>query len=276
MRPLRVLTLNIWNRQGPWEHRLRLLQKGIAELDPDIVGLQEVIHRPRDPAACQASQLADAWAKAGGPAEIHVGFGPAWSYENGDQFGNAVLSRYPLRDGRTFDLPTRDARSVVFARADTPDGPLPFFVTHLSWKFDEGCLREEQVLAIAGYVRETVTHDDLPAVLVGDLNAAPEATEIRFLRGLHALEGTSIHFTDCFERVGIGDGFTFEPPNNPHAALTDEAPRRIDYVLVAGPDARRRGIPTSARVVFDDVHVIGDERIAPSDHYGVLAEIRMG
>lgn len=276
MRPLRVLTLNIWNRQGPWEHRLRLLQKGIAEVDPDIVGLQEVIHRPSDASACQASQLADAWAKAGGPAEIHVGFGPAWTYDNGDQFGNAVLSRYPLRDGRTFDLPTRDARSVVFARADTPAGPLPFFVTHLSWKLDEGCLREEQVLAIAGYVRETAAPDDLPAVLVGDLNAAPDATEMRFLRGLHALDRTSIHFTDCFERVGEGPGFTFDPPNNPHAALTYEPPRRIDYVLVAGPDERGRGMPTAARVVLDDVDMETGQRVAPSDHYGVLAEIRMG
>jgi endonuclease/exonuclease/phosphatase family metal-dependent hydrolase len=275
MRPLRVLTINIWNRQGPWENRLRLLQKGIAELDPDIVGLQEVIHRPNKPEACQASQLADAWSRAGGPGEIHVGFGPAWNYENGDQFGNAILSRFPLRDGRTFDLPTRDARCAVFARAETPAGLLPFFVTHLSWKFDEGNLREDQVLAIAGYIRETVEPGDLPAVLVGDLNAAPEATEIRFLRGLHALDRKSVHFTDCFERVGAGPGVTFDPPNNPHAALTYEAPRRIDYVMVAGPDGEGRGMPLTARVVLDQVVQEEGQRIAPSDHYGVLAEIRM-
>lgn len=275
MRPLRVLTINIWNRQGPWEHRLRLLQKGIAELDPDLIGLQEVIHRPNHPEACQASQLADAWARAGGPSEIHVGFGPAWSYENGDQFGNAILSRYPLRDGRTFDLPTRDARALVFARAQTPAGPVPFFVTHLSWKFDEGNLREDQVLAIAGHVQETKQDDDLPAVLVGDLNAAPDATEIRFLRGLHALDRKSIFFTDCFERAGSGPGYTFDPTTNPHAALTFEAPRRIDYVLVAGPDGQGRGMPLSARVVLTEVVGSGSGRHAPSDHYGVLAEIRM-
>ncbi len=275
MRPLRVLTINIWNRQGPWENRLRLLQKGIAELDPDIIGLQEVIHRPNAPEACQASQLADAWSRAGGPSEIHVGFGAAWTYENGDQFGNAILSRFPLRDGRTFDLPTSDARSLVFARAETEAGPVPFFVTHLSWKFDEGYLREAQVLAIAGHVKEMVEPKDLPAILVGDLNAAPDATEIRFLRGLHALDRKSIFFTDCFERVGTGPGFTFDPPNNPHAALTFEAPRRIDYVLVAGPDGQGQGMPLSARVVLDQVVTESHQRIAPSDHYGVLAEIRM-
>lgn len=275
MRPLRVLTLNIWNRQGPWENRLRLLQKGISELDPDIVGLQEVIHRPGAPEACQASQIADAWSRSGGPNEIHVGFGPAWTYDNGDQFGNAILSRFPLRDGRTFDLPTRDSRSVVFARAQTPAGPVPFFVTHLSWKFDEGNLREEQALAIAGHVREMASKEDLPAILVGDLNAAPDATEIRFLRGLHALDRKSISFTDCFERAGRGVGFTFDPPNNPHAALTYEQPRRIDYVLVEGPDGRGRGMPLSCKVVLTDVVGADDDRYAASDHFGVFAEIRM-
>ena len=44
----RVATLNIWNRQGPWEHRLRLLENGISETNPDVIGLQEVIHRPGD------------------------------------------------------------------------------------------------------------------------------------------------------------------------------------------------------------------------------------
>lgn len=275
MRPLRVLTLNIWNRQGPWDSRLRLLQQGIADLDPDIIGLQEVIHRPNKPEACQASILADAWSRAGGPPEIHVGFGPAWSYDNGDQFGNAILSRYPLRDGRTFDLPTRDARSVVFARAETPAGLVPVFVTHLSWKFDEGHMREDQVLGIAEHVRDTLEPSDLPAVLMGDLNAAPDATEIRFLRGLHALDRKSVFFTDCFERVGEGPGFTFDPPNNPHAALTYEAPRRIDYVLVGGPDGRGRGMPLTAKVVLDQVVEEGGKQIAPSDHYGVFTEIRM-
>ena len=44
---LRVLTLNIWNRQGPWEQRLAVIRRGLAELEPDVVGLQEVLrHRP--------------------------------------------------------------------------------------------------------------------------------------------------------------------------------------------------------------------------------------
>jgi len=41
--PLRVLTMNIWLRSDPWEQRLALLRRGLADLAPDLVGLQEVV-----------------------------------------------------------------------------------------------------------------------------------------------------------------------------------------------------------------------------------------
>jgi len=273
MRPLRVLSINIWNRQGAWEHRRRLLAEGIAALDPDVIGVQEVIHGTRG--QDQVEELATGWRDAGGPQEVFTAFAGAWAYENGDQFGNAVLSRYPIRESKAFQLPTRDARTLLFSRVETPSGMLPFFVTHLSWKFDEGTLREDQVLASARRIMENAEESDLPAIFVGDLNAAPDATEIRFLRGLHSLERTSIHFSDCFERCGAGDGFTFFPSENPGAGLTLEAPRRIDYVLVRGPDANGRGLPVSAKVVLDQVVEIDGAKVAPSDHFGVFAEVAM-
>src|SRR5262245_11813894 len=53
---LRVLTLNIWNRQGPWEERVRLIREGLVALDPDVVGLQEVM-RHDAVAADQADEI---------------------------------------------------------------------------------------------------------------------------------------------------------------------------------------------------------------------------
>ncbi len=270
---VRILTLNIWNRSGPWEHRLRLIQKGIAEARPDIIGLQEVVHASARPETSQEHVLATAWTGAGGPAVVHTAFAPAWSYESGDQFGNALVSAHPILESKTLPLPTSDARCVLWCRVETPAGVLPVFVTHLSWRFEEGAMREEQVLAIARMVRELERAGDLPAVLMGDLNAGPEATEIRFLRGLHALDKTSTWFTDCFERAGEGQPFTFDPVRNPHAALTYEVPRRIDYVMVRGPRDDGKGMPVSARVVLDEVVTVDGSPVAPSDHHGVLAEI---
>jgi endonuclease/exonuclease/phosphatase family metal-dependent hydrolase len=132
-------------------------------------------------------------------------------------------------------------------------------------------VREQQVQRIAEVIgTEAPVHGDtLPPVLVGDFNARPEATEIRFLTGLHALEGKSFYLADCFAEVGSGPGHTFDGASNPFAALTHEAPRRIDYVFVRGPDAQGRGKPLAARVVLDTV----EDGVAPSDHFGVLSEI---
>jgi endonuclease/exonuclease/phosphatase family metal-dependent hydrolase len=112
---------------------------------------------------------------------------------------------------------------------------------------------------------------EIPPRFVGDFNAVPEATEVRFLTGLHALDGKSIYLADCFAQVGVGPGFTYDEVRNPFAAQFHEAPRRIDYIFVRGPDAQGRGKPMACRVVLDDV---GDG-VAPSDHFGVYAELRV-
>ena len=38
-----VLTLNIWNYEGPWTDRLPLIRACIASLEPDLIALQEVL-----------------------------------------------------------------------------------------------------------------------------------------------------------------------------------------------------------------------------------------
>src|SRR5689334_16070618 len=128
MNRLRVLTVNIWNRQGPWEQRLPLLRAGIKKLDPDLVGLQEVIEH-------EGQSQAD-WIREG--LGYEAAFGPAHDLGGGVRFGNAVLSRWPIEASRVFPLPTGETdehRSMVLAEIASPHGKIPFFTTHLNWKF---------------------------------------------------------------------------------------------------------------------------------------------
>jgi endonuclease/exonuclease/phosphatase family metal-dependent hydrolase len=262
MNRLRVLTLNIWNRQGPWEQRLALIRAGIRRLDPDVIGLQEVL-------SFESTTQAEAIREGLG---YHAVFGAAHDLGGGLLFGNAALSRWPIRRHEVFPLPTsgdQEKRALLFAEIDSPHGALPFFVTHLNWKFHHGVVREAQVQAIAEQVKAKAPIEGLPPVLVGDFNAQPDATEIRFLKGLHSLGGKSVFFADCFGQVGVGEGFTFDATRNPYAATTHEYPRRIDYVFVRGPDKRVRGKPLSAKVVFEEV----EGGVCATDHYGVYAEI---
>lgn len=262
MNRLRVLTLNIWNHQGPWEARLRLIRAGIRRLDPDLVGLQEIITH-------EGQSQVDAIREGLG---YEGAFGLAHDFGGGVHFGNAVLSRWPIKASRVHPLPSggsEEQRSLLHAEITSPHGAIPFFVTHLNWKLHHGVVREAQVVAIAEIIKATAPMSGLPPVLVGDFNAEPEASEIRFLKGLQSLAGKSNHFADCFAEVGAGAGLTFDPTRNPFAEETHERPRRIDYVFVRGPDNQVRGKPVSARVVMDEV----EGGVAPTDHYGVYAEV---
>lgn len=265
METLRVLTFNIWNRQGPWEERLRLIRSGLAELGADVVGLQEVLHHD-SAGPDQAEQIAEGMG-------YHTTFGAAWHLGGGLHFGNAVLSRFPVVARNEWELPGEpgeEPRALLHVDLDAPPGRIPVFVTHLSWKLHHAHVRLRQVEFIADRVRDVAPTDGFPPLLLGDFNAEPESDEIRFLRGHHVLNGKSVYFADCFHVAGDGSpGYTFAR-RNPFALLAREPNRRLDYVFVRGPDRRLRGEPLASRVVLDQAH----DGVFPSDHFGVLAEIQ--
>lgn len=260
---LRVATLNIWNRLGPWEERLVAIRKEVERIQPDILGLQEVLVLPEHDFD-QAKLIADGFG-------YHTAFGrspDAASYG----MGNAIVSRWPIVRTITFALPgTDEHRCLVFAEIESPAGKIPFFSTHLNWRFDQSDVRQLQVQCIARFVRANAPADGFPPILVGDFNAEPDSDEIRFLRGLGSLGGRSVHFADSFGLAGDGSlGATFSR-KNAYAALLREPDRRIDYILVRGGDERFRGAPLSARVCFDQP----EGGAYPSDHFGVTAELRV-
>ena len=268
---LRVATLNIWNRSEPWELRLGAIRAGLRVLAPDLVGLQEVL-RATD--ASLGDGQADAIAEGLG---YHVAFGASWDV-GGVQFGNAVLSRFPIVRSRHFDLPfgaVDEKRCLLFAELDAPFARVPVFVTHLAWRLHHGHVRELQVRAIADIVAAvapTRTWEGFPPILLGDFNAEPESDEIRFLRGQCSLRGKSVYFADAFGIAGDGSkGATF-CRRNPFAAGAREPDRRLDYVFVRGPDKLGRGDPIDARVCFDQPV----DGVFPSDHFGVVANLEVG
>jgi endonuclease/exonuclease/phosphatase family metal-dependent hydrolase len=266
---LKVLTINIWNRSGPWEKRLELIREGLATLEPDLIGLQEVLSMPGQQS--QADHIA-----AGMNYRVHEA--PAWELGGGVHFGNAILSRYDLIETNTFRLPGEgcEPRCLAFARVDTPCGAVPFFTTHLAWRPHEGPTRIEQITSIVAHLEALTTIDEFPPILCGDFNADSDSDEMRMLRGLTPFPHRSergVYFADVWSYLAadqpMGPGYTYSR-SNPYALRSREQSRRIDYVLVRGPDRALRGEPLFARVVFDE------ERggVFASDHYGVYAEIQ--
>ncbi len=246
---------------GPWEERLVAIKKEIERSKPDILGLQEVLVIP-ELEFDQGRAIADAFG-------YHVAYGRS---PDGNQYsiGNAVLSRWPIARTVAFGLPgTDEHRSLVFAEVDSPAGKIPFFSTHLNWKFEESSVRQLQVQCIARFIDANAPRDGFPPILVGDFNADVDSDEIRFLRGVGSLGGASVHYHDVYGHVGAQPGVTFSR-KNAYAALLREPDRRIDYIFVRGGDERFRGEALSARVAFD----VPVGEAFPSDHFGVIAELR--
>ncbi|MGC4091298.1 MAG: endonuclease/exonuclease/phosphatase family protein [Polyangiaceae bacterium] len=279
MSTLRIATLNIWNKSGPWIERLALIRKELERLQPAVLGLQEVLRFAADgreryvasPATCQATEIAQGY-------DYHVAYAEASDYGGGLMFGNALLSKFPILSAQSFMLPgleTGESRSLLYALLETPFGNLPVFVTHLNWKFHQGSVRLAQVRFIADRVAALVPirASFLPPVLMGDFNAEPDADEIRYLRGLAVVEGRSVFFSDAWGHGGDGTlGATYDR-NNDYARAAREPSRRIDYIFVRGPDATLRGEPMQTELCFATPELRAGEVVWPSDHFGVVSDV---
>jgi endonuclease/exonuclease/phosphatase family metal-dependent hydrolase len=230
------------------------------------VALQEVLHHDSE-ASDQAQQIADG-------SGYWTAFAPAWHIGGGLQFGNAVLSRFPIVSSQAWTLPgepERETRCLLHVLVDAPCGRVPIFNTHLDWELHRGFVRERQVAFIAERVNEVApVKESFPPLLMGDFNAEPASDEIRWLRGYTSRLGRSVYFCDAWDAAGDGSaGYTFTR-RNPFSAQAGEPDRRLDYVFVRGPDRALRGQPLVARVVCD----ASEAGVFASDHFGVYVEVR--
>ena len=272
-RPLRLVTFNLLHG-GPWsgltgrddrlEARLSLMAAQLRALDPDIVALQE------SPVTRWRGDIAARLAAALGFSAVHARATErafAWRWVGrvivgalGFVEGPAILSRFPIVASEVYDLPhcakRIDPRVAVRADVATPAGVLPVFSTHTSR--DDCQTREVAALARAH-------RGALPAVVMGDLNTIESAPAFRELLA----EG----FVDLFRAANPTAGGLTVWQDVVGPAST--ARRRVDYVLLL-PGRGVTASVVSSRVVLNQPEERADgSTLWPSDHYGVLAEIRL-
>jgi endonuclease/exonuclease/phosphatase family metal-dependent hydrolase len=264
---MRVLTLNIWARNGPYATRQELLRHEVSGLAPDLIALQEVDAGPGE--SNQAAELFEP-----------LGYRVAYERREGEYRadpGIAVASRHPIREQRLIELPHGGA--AVAARIDAGGDPFWFCsaVPMPIWPHQEGG-REDEAVALDTALTELADGDELPPILAGDFDATPDAASIRFLTGRQSLQGRSTHWMDAFALAGTGaPGWTWTV-DNPYVAPFAAAVyaqsarrRRIDYVFVGSPFRwRPRVVVRSCRIA-----VTGTPEAAPSDHYGVVADLEI-
>jgi endonuclease/exonuclease/phosphatase family metal-dependent hydrolase len=132
----------------------------IAEMSPDVIGLQEVIRQDGDAHQDQAAYLAS---RLG----MELVMGVARPYRGGT-YGNAVLTRLPVLGWAACDLShgSREPRACLRVDLDIEGRPLHVFNCHFGLALRE---RRQQVNLLARFIRD-ITALAGPRVVMGDFN----------------------------------------------------------------------------------------------------------
>jgi endonuclease/exonuclease/phosphatase family metal-dependent hydrolase len=233
-RRLSVLTYNIHHGEGSdGELDLERIAKVISAAEPDLVSLQEVEHQTsrtgRVPQAEKLGELTGLKSVFGGNIRLL-----------GGQYGNAVLTRLPIRKYRNHKLPNvnrgeqRGFLTVEFAWP-TDDDTLLFVATH----FDHRPSSDERQLSAQAINELVEQRVRVAVILAGDFNTIPSTREAKVLL----------------------DKWTSTNSKHQPTFPADKPEREIDYILVR-PAIRWKVV--EAEVL--------DEPVA-SDHRPLLATL---
>lgn len=267
---MRLATWNLWWKFGPWEERQLPIATEIDKVDADVLCLQEVWADDNGDQATVLAGSADRFVARTTDAE-----GVA------HRFGNAILSRWPIKQHHTIILPGADGvpshRSALFCEIDVPGAAHPWWVvsTHLEWRYSATVHRQLQLEAIVAECKRVRSlSPDTIVTIGGDFNAVADSDEIRRLTGLSTPYADSMIFTDSWAAVTDEPGHTWSRVN-PHSSNAQWPRRRLDFVFVSWPRSKPTGNPVAANLFGLVPHPTGDgkTKVVPSDHYGVVVEL---
>lgn len=250
--------MSLWGLRGDWAARRDVLVRGFRDQHPDLVALRQTVVRP------DFDQVRDVLGYA-----FHV---VHHSHRDPDGRGISLASRWPVTATREVDLavgPRSGGAAALMAEVNAPSGPLLLVNHRPSAPLDLEVEREAQSVRTARVIERQCPDPDAHVVVAGDLSADPTAASVRFWTGRQSLEGLSVCYRDCWEKVHPGRrGHTYVP-RNPLVAGDDWPYQRTDYLLV------RRGAGGEGLAVRDCRLVFNRPRggVQAGDHYGVLADL---
>lgn len=273
---LRVLTFNVWNTEGD-PRRPQIINRAIRQLDPDLIALQEVVQTAKVEAL--DTLLAGLGFHATHQADVQQSV-PRFSERYG---GTAVATRWPHEAVELLDVRLAGVNDVPWATLAVAVrlpalGEILFLAPTAAWRPSAEAVRERQAIAITDL--DARHRRDLPTVIAGDFNAAPDASSIRYLTGKQSLDGRSVLYHDAWALAGNGPGYTWSSENPNARAGVDQIVRqpayrsRFDYVFVGSWDAHPNA---HARVLSAELACHQPvEGIWASDHFGVVVDLEVG
>lgn len=153
----------------------------------------------------------------------NMNFAPEDSERPNRQYGNVILSKYPIKYVENHLLTqvycpfgNNEQRGLLETVVEVEGVYLSVFNTHLALKDEELAVSVDEILAIAG-------KSHFPRIIAGDFNASSSNAHMQKLNG---------HFRDTFLKMKKGDAYTYPSPYVNKE--TDEVfwpATRIDYIF---------------------------------------------
>ncbi|UFJ41568.1 endonuclease/exonuclease/phosphatase family protein [Brevibacillus humidisoli] len=156
---LKVVTYNIRGcRDDSGQADAEAIVDDLRPLEADVIALQEVdIRLPRSGFVNQVKEIAAA-------LEMNYAYAPSINFGIGT-YGNAILSRYPIRSATQHFLPFEvEPRQLLAAVIDIHGKPLQLYATHLGLQPEE---RSRQLTLLVEHIAADMS---APSILLGDFN----------------------------------------------------------------------------------------------------------
>jgi endonuclease/exonuclease/phosphatase family metal-dependent hydrolase len=244
---LHVATLNVRNFADRWDERLPLLLADMRALQPDVIGLQEVIFPLQQDRLMGAAGAAAYRTIRGRPEEPEI--------------GNSLLVQERLRVSTDERLELGLGRYAIGAALELPSGArVLVVVTHLHHVVAERETRANQVGILAAWLDGRSDHEAV--VVIGDFNAEPSEPAYA---GMLAAGFRSAHVEANGAEPPVTWPSGLQPP-----APGDYDPGCFDYIWLRG------AVTTDACGLVFDRPAFDDPGLLPSDHFGLAARLRFG
>lgn len=204
---MKLLQLNAWAGRLDKQIRNLLIEEG-----PDIVCLQEAISYPKEDAGFFLTTENMQTAGEFGYAAL----GPVFSFQyqrNTAQFGNCILSRFPIRKSEAvftylehkadfeFDTDSANVRNFVHAIIEL-DGKACHVITHHGFWVSEHKNGTEETVRQMQQLADYIATLSGPIIVTGDFNLAPHSQSLEILNErlqnlsvTHRLKTTRTHLT---------------------------------------------------------------------------------
>ncbi len=261
---IRVATVNLLNDLSRWAERRSLLAEGLAPLELDLIGLQEVTSPLGESTAhWLAGEL------GGYSAHVSPKTGGGRRHE-----GIAVLSRLPVEAYEVLDLGSQE-RTAQFITVWAGGRSVLFVNGHYHWLPGVHGPRVRQVERVLH--RAEAFLPDIPVVACGDFNGLPGSPAIDLMRRSFASAHESFH--------GREPDFTCPTPLTSGHAARSAVTRGLLRLFTNRPGDSWRGtldyifVSPGLRVVECGVVLDrpspGDPTLYASDHLGVAATLEI-